>query len=98
MSTVPQTLLSNVFHVMLYVTIVYLLVILGDWFTIYYKDPSNPVLLFAYMSMIHLISLPMLFLSLRGKTQFFWFFIFLNACWLIMTVIAVGLVYSRECE
>lgn len=98
MTRLAQTLLSNIFHVMLYVTTVYLMVILGDWLTIYYKDPSNPVLLFAYISMIHLISLPMLFLSMNGKSNFYWFFIFLNGCWLIMIVIAVSLVYSSECE
>ena len=58
MTTVRHRLLSGLFPVMLYATSVYLMVILGDWFTIYYKDPSNPVLLFAYISMIHLISLP----------------------------------------
>lgn len=98
MTTVSQKILSNLFYVILYVTCVYLMVILGDWFTIYYKDPSNPVLLFAYISMIHLISLPLLWFSLKGRSSCFWPFIFVNACWLIMVMIGVALVYSRERE
>jgi hypothetical protein len=73
-------------------------VILADWLTIYYTDPANPVLLFAYLSMIHLLSLPMLWLSLRGQSRCLWIFLFLNFCWLVMVMIAIGLVYSRERE
>ena len=98
MSSFSHSILSNISHVILYVTCVYLMVILGDWFTIYYKDPTNPLLLFAYISMIHLLSLPLLFLALKGNTSCLWGFVLLNACWLIMAVIAVALVYSVERE
>ena len=99
MPAITRKLLAILSPAMLFATALYLMVILGDWFTIYYKDPTNPLLLFAYISMIHLVSLPILLLALKGRSAFpFYVFIFLNACWLLMVVIAVALVYSVQRE
>ena len=73
--------------------IIYLLLLISDWVTIYYLDPKNPLLIFAYLSLVHLITVPLLHMSLNGSTKYYAAYAILNGLWIIITVILMFIIY-----
>ena len=78
--------------------IIYAILLIADWVTIYYLDPKNPLLIFAYLSLIHIITVPLLHFSLNGSAKYYALYAILNGLWIIITVILMFIIYfdARE--
>jgi len=86
-------------HVIIFCTAVYTGVILGDCFTVYYRDSKNPILIFAYISLLFMPGIPLLRSYLKKKIRVhLYIFIIINSAWIILTALFVTLVYLNVSE
>ena len=98
MSKLFVTILKFLLPMIAQTVIIYCLLLTADWVTIYYLDPKNPLLIFAYLSLVHLITVPLLYVALNGNTKLYAPFAILNGLWIIITIILMFIIYfdARE--
>lgn len=98
MSKILASILRFLLPMVAQTVIIYLLLLIADWVTIYYLDPKNPLLIFAYLSLVHIVTVPLLHYSLNGNTKYFTYYAILNGLWIIITIILMFIIYFDACK
>lgn len=98
MSKLFVTILKFILPMIAQTVVIYSLLLIADWITIYYLDPKNPLLIFAYLSLVHLITVPLLNVALNGNTKLYTPYAILNGLWILITIILMFIIYfdARE--
>lgn len=74
-------------------TIVYTIILILNWVYFYDMDKNHPIIIFAYISLIHFLSIPILFYATKGHHKFFLYFVWINTIWIILVIIALVSIY-----
>lgn len=93
-----KPLMLKLLIILTYVTGVFVIIIFSSWFWVQYKDSTNPTLTFAYISLIHLASIPLLYQYLSGHFKFLLPFVICIGSWIIISIVALILIYTETCE
>lgn len=100
MTSVLKEVIKYVAALMSFCTLIYLIVIVLDWFSLTNPlDSKNPVTIYGYTCFAHLLSIPMLLYAvLKYKFNYLFPFILVNFFWITIIVTLTTLIYTGVCK
>lgn len=76
-----------------YCSLIYLVIVVLNWFKVYSLTIRDPILIFGYISFLHVLSVPLLWWALGSRTQFYLVFIIMNTVWLLGVITMLILIH-----
>jgi len=92
---VPRSFLVFFYPILLFCGIVYLVTMSLSWTGFFELESKDTRMLLGYISIAHVAGIPILMIGIKRKyASYYLFFLIINTVWIILSVVALGLVYG----